>query len=169
MEDLLKTTLGKSKKELIQIESNHYLHQSIVEDFLNLQLAAKGAGFKLEIASSFRSFERQLKIWNTKAKGERDLLSPLGEKLDSTKLSPMEVLFAILRWSAIPGFSRHHWGTDLDIYDQNGLPKSVMNIFHRCMCGSIKISTVLVFSALTMLTMEESYQSVGISLIKKQL
>ena len=22
-----------------------------------------------------------------------------------------------MRWSAIPGSSRHHWGTDLDVYD----------------------------------------------------
>ncbi len=28
-----------------------------------------------------------------------------------------ELLFAILRWSAIPGCSRHHWGTDIDVYD----------------------------------------------------
>ena len=24
---------------------------------------------------------------------------------------------AILRWSALPGASRHHWGSDLDVYD----------------------------------------------------
>ena len=27
----------------------------------------------------------------------------------------------ILRWSAIPGGSRHHWGCDLDIYDQKAI------------------------------------------------
>ncbi len=25
---------------------------------------------------------------------------------------------AILRWSALPGASRHHWGTDIDVYDR---------------------------------------------------
>jgi hypothetical protein len=29
----------------------------------------------------------------------------------------VERLHAILRFSAIPGTSRHHWGTDLDVYD----------------------------------------------------
>ena len=29
---------------------------------------------------------------------------------------------AILRYSAIPGTSRHHWGTDLDVYDAAALP-----------------------------------------------
>ena len=32
-------------------------------------------------------------------------------------LSPLEQLQAILRFSALPGTSRHHWGTDLDVYD----------------------------------------------------
>jgi LAS superfamily LD-carboxypeptidase LdcB len=27
-------------------------------------------------------------------------------------------MFAILRWSALPGASRHHWGTDIDVYDE---------------------------------------------------
>ena len=25
---------------------------------------------------------------------------------------------AILVWSALPGASRHHWGTDLDVFDR---------------------------------------------------
>lgn len=29
---------------------------------------------------------------------------------------------AILRWSALPGASRHHWDTDLDIFDPDLLP-----------------------------------------------
>jgi hypothetical protein len=34
-----------------------------------------------------------------------------------SSLSAQDKLHAILRFSAIPGTSRHHWGTDLDIYD----------------------------------------------------
>ncbi len=45
-----------------------------------------------------------------------------GLVLDFTQLSSEEVLWAILRWSALPGTSRHHWGTDLDVYDANALP-----------------------------------------------
>ncbi len=29
---------------------------------------------------------------------------------------------AILRWSALPGGSRHHWGCDFDVYARNLLP-----------------------------------------------
>ena len=32
-------------------------------------------------------------------------------------LAPPDQLHAILRYSAIPGTSRHHWGTDLEVYD----------------------------------------------------
>ncbi|MGB2173241.1 MAG: M15 family metallopeptidase, partial [Porticoccaceae bacterium] len=31
---------------------------------------------------------------------------------------------AILRWSALPGASRHHWGTDFDIYDASAMPEN---------------------------------------------
>ena len=30
---------------------------------------------------------------------------------------PKEIFEAILRWSALPGASRHHWGTDFDVID----------------------------------------------------
>jgi LAS superfamily LD-carboxypeptidase LdcB len=33
------------------------------------------------------------------------------------RLAPAEQLHAILRYSAMPGGSRHHWGSDLDVYD----------------------------------------------------
>ena len=40
-----------------------------------------------------------------------------GRELDVTALTDDEKLAAILHWSALPGSSRHHWGTDLDVYD----------------------------------------------------
>ena len=38
-------------------------------------------------------------------------------------LSAEQQLHAILRFSAIPGTSRHHWGTDLDVFDAAALPQ----------------------------------------------
>jgi len=32
-------------------------------------------------------------------------------------LSERDQVLAILRWSALPGASRHHWGSDMDIWD----------------------------------------------------
>ena len=79
------------------------------------------AGFNLQVASSWRSFERQLAIWNGKWRGA-PLLDADNQPLDALQLGDMERLHAIPRWSALPGTSRHHWGTDLDIYDPDCLP-----------------------------------------------
>src|SRR5690625_7912309 len=81
--------------------------------------AAEQAGFRFELASAFRSFERQLEIWNAKVSGERPVLNDSGEPLDITRLSERELGWAILRWSALPGTARHHWGTELDVYDSS--------------------------------------------------
>lgn len=90
--------------------------------FNDMQVAAAYEGFNLQAASSWRSFERQLAIWNGKWRGERPLLDADNQPLDALQLDDMERLHAILRWSALPGTSRHHWGTDLDIYDPDCLP-----------------------------------------------
>jgi LAS superfamily LD-carboxypeptidase LdcB len=87
------------------------------EDFLRLQKKALQAGFDLQITSAFRDYERQLKIWNTKARGERALMDDFGSPLVYQVLTPTEIMFSILRWSALPGASRHHWGSDIDIFD----------------------------------------------------
>ncbi len=42
--------------------------------------------------------------------------------MDTASLSDEQKVRAILRWSALPGASRHHWGTDFDIYAGNLLP-----------------------------------------------
>jgi LAS superfamily LD-carboxypeptidase LdcB len=40
-----------------------------------------------------------------------------GQPLDAGRLTPDERIEAILLWSALPGASRHHWGTDVDLID----------------------------------------------------
>lgn len=112
--------LGKTTEHLVPLEGTKFLiHKLAILDFLRLQKAANEAGFDLQIVSAFRDFDRQLKIWNAKAKGERVLLDSEGKALEFTKLSPTEIVFSILRWSAIPGCSRHHWGSDIDVFDAN--------------------------------------------------
>ena len=72
--------------------------------------------------SSFRDFDRQLQIWNAKFSGARALLDAAGRPLDATALSPAARIDAILLWSALPGASRHHWGTDVDLIDRAATP-----------------------------------------------
>lgn len=112
--------LGKTTEHLVPLEGTKcFLHQHALHDFLRLQAAAKDDGFDLQIASAFRDYDRQLKIWNAKARGERPLLDDQERPLEFGKLSPEEIVLAILRWSALPGCSRHHWGSDIDVFDGN--------------------------------------------------
>lgn len=55
--------------------------------------------------------------------GESLILDHNSKPLDSTKLTDDEKVKAILRWSALPGASRHHWGSDFDLYDRDALPE----------------------------------------------
>ena len=93
------------------------LHAQAVAPFLNLRRAARADGIDLKPLSSFRDFARQLAIWNGKFSGERPMYDALGVKLNAAALTPWERIDAILLWSALPGASRHHWGTDVDLVD----------------------------------------------------
>jgi LAS superfamily LD-carboxypeptidase LdcB len=109
---------GKTTEHLTTLDGTKYLiHKQMLSDFLRLQRDAHLDGFDLQIISAFRDYDRQLKIWNSKASGERQLLDDQERPLNFSKLSPTELMFAILRWSALPGCSRHHWGTDIDVYN----------------------------------------------------
>jgi len=97
-------------------------HRDVVEPFRKLQDDARREGFDLQILSGFRSFADQLSIWNRKASGRLAVLDSGAAPLDIRTLNERDLVFAILRWSALPGASRHHWGTDLDVYDAASTP-----------------------------------------------
>ena len=93
------------------------LHREIIGPVKRLKAAAYDHGFDLCLASGYRSYQKQLQIWNEKAQGIRSVLDINEVKLEVHMLSKLELMHAILRWTALPGASRHHWGTDFDIYD----------------------------------------------------
>jgi LAS superfamily LD-carboxypeptidase LdcB len=94
------------------------LHAHVVAPFLSLRRAALADGFDPVPHSSFRDFSRQLTIWNGKFSGARPMVDASGVPLDVSALTPLERIEAILLWSALPGASRHHWGTDVDLVDR---------------------------------------------------
>lgn len=98
------------------------LHRDVVEPFARLRGAAAREGMDLLPVSSFRDFERQLAIWNAKCRGERDLFDRDGLLVDAATLSEDALVSVILIWSALPGSSRHHWGTEIDVIDAAALP-----------------------------------------------
>jgi LAS superfamily LD-carboxypeptidase LdcB len=99
------------------------LHNDVVAPFLAMRAAAAADGIDLVAFSSFRDFDRQLAIWNGKFRGERPMQDRAGNPLDALRLTPAERVAAILWWSALPGASRHHWGTDFDVLDARALPQ----------------------------------------------
>lgn len=114
---------GRATSHVVAIEQlNCSLHVETVTSFLAMHDAAARDGIDLQSRSTFRDFDTQLLIWNRKWRGERALLGRDGVPLDAATLSPGERLDAILTWSAIPGGSRHHWGTEFDLVDNAAVP-----------------------------------------------
>ena len=113
--------VGRDSRHIDSTSFEQAVHCSLVEPLRELKRQAAVAGFDLAIASGYRSYERQLTIWNEKALGLRPLMDSDGNQIAHSSLNRYELMCAILRWSALPGASRHHWGTDVDIYDANAM------------------------------------------------
>ncbi len=116
------TLTGTSDDHIEWLAPNIGLHKHILPAFNQMQAAAQKVGLSIEIASGFRPFDRQLSIWNRKFTGELAVKNQANEVVDITKLNEKEKVEAILLYSALPGTSRHHWGTDFDIYAPDLLP-----------------------------------------------
>lgn len=82
------------------------LQEEVQEAFIKMKTAARKDGVLIQIVSEYRSFERQLGIWNKKY-----------DRFISEGLSPNETIHKIIQYSTLPGTSRHHWGTDVDVID----------------------------------------------------
>ncbi len=120
--DALELT-GRRRTHVVQLELPRLaLHREVVEPFLGLRAAAVAAGFDLVVSSGFRDFEAQCGIWNRKFRGERAVLDENGAEIDAAGLDDEQRVDHILRWSALPGASRHHWGSEVDLIDAAAIP-----------------------------------------------
>ncbi len=93
-----------------------YLRKDVYEAFVSMYEAAKQDGIKLLIISATRNFERQKQIWEAKWTGAQ---LAGGENIAKTISDPEKRALKILEYSSMPGSSRHHWGTDLDLNNLN--------------------------------------------------
>lgn len=115
--------LGLEEEGLVKIPGTDFrIRESALGPFLRLSDAANEAGFEIRVESAYRTFERQLSIWNRKATGQLPLLDAKGEPFKKLPESEEERMRAILHWSALPGASRHHFGTELDVVDGKSVP-----------------------------------------------
>jgi LAS superfamily LD-carboxypeptidase LdcB len=114
---------GRARTHVVQHdELGAALHGAVVEPFLSMKADAARDGIDIAITSGFRDFDAQKRIWNLKWRGERPLYDAEGNERDHSELAPLDLLDAILCWSALPGASRHHWGSELDVIDRAAMP-----------------------------------------------
>ncbi|MCW5623560.1 MAG: M15 family metallopeptidase [Burkholderiales bacterium] len=114
---------GRSRDHIVRLEAPTVeLHREAAAAWQAMRAAAADDGIDLRVSSGFRDFASQASIWNRKWRGERPLLDANGAPVDRTALRDDAVIDHILRWSALPGASRHHWGTELDLYDAAAMP-----------------------------------------------
>lgn len=93
-----------------------FMQREAYNAFLEMHDAAMEDGVELIIVSAFRDFDHQKRIWNNKWSGQQ----VLSGNIYATDISnPVERAREILRFSAMPGTSRHHWGTDIDLNSLN--------------------------------------------------
>lgn len=78
-----------------------YVQKEVLESFKRMRKDAKRDGVDLFIVSATRTFYRQAEIWES--------------KWDTTKGVRTTRAASILKYSSMPGTSRHHWGTDIDL------------------------------------------------------
>jgi LAS superfamily LD-carboxypeptidase LdcB len=81
--------------------NNHYLRKEVVEALVAMCEHAARDGIQLSVVSAYRSYFRQKTIWNN--------------KYNRYSGEPTERVERILKYSSMPGTSRHHWGTDFDL------------------------------------------------------
>jgi LAS superfamily LD-carboxypeptidase LdcB len=115
---------GRVRSHVLDLpQSGGILHPDAATAFLGLRAAATQIDIDLVPVSTFRTFQQQLMIWNDKFHGRRPMLDQDGRALDAAVMTEEQRVRAILLWSALPGASRHHWGTEIDVIDRAALPK----------------------------------------------
>lgn len=100
MEELM----GKADIDLYGEDIN--LRKEAHDAFVEMRKAALADDIDIKIVSSYRSFDRQAAIF------ERKYL-----KYTDDGMEPLDAVEKIIEYSTIPGTSRHHWGTDVDLID----------------------------------------------------
>jgi len=77
-----------------------YIHKDVLEPYIAMYEAAALNNINLGLISAYRSFDTQAWLWNSRYYNS-------GNPEASAK--------AVLKYIAMPGTSRHHWGTDIDV------------------------------------------------------
>ncbi|MFP2996361.1 M15 family metallopeptidase [Spongiivirga sp. MCCC 1A20706] len=96
--------IGKGNPELFG--DGFLLRKEAFDAYTKMCKAALKDGIKIKAVSSYRNYDHQNRIWTRKY-----------ERFTKEGHSPIQAIRKIVEYSTIPGTSRHHWGTDIDIID----------------------------------------------------
>ena len=90
-----------------------HMHKEAYEAFIKMYEHALADGVNLQIRSAARNFDYQKGIWERKWTGE----TILSDGTHAARQIPdaEQRALKILQYSSMPGTSRHHWGTDIDL------------------------------------------------------
>lgn len=105
--------LGKENPDLTGDTYASKMNKEAKVAFEKMKTAALKDGINIEVVSAYRSFQKQKNIFENKYK-----------RYINKGLTPIQSVEKIIEYSTIPGTSRHHWGTDIDIIDAN-YPKPI--------------------------------------------
>jgi len=96
--------IGKGSPKLVGLKFTVLPEVNIALE--EMTKAARNDGIEIKVVSAYRSYDRQKDIWNSKFM-----------KFEKQGLKNLAIIDEIIKYSTIPGTSRHHWGTDIDIID----------------------------------------------------
>ena len=94
-----------------------YMRADAYEAFERMYAEATKEGIKFQIRSAARNFTYQKGIWERKWTGTTKLSD--GTDVSKDIVEPIKKALKILEYSSMPGTSRHHWGTDIDLNSFN--------------------------------------------------
>ncbi len=97
-------------------KAGRLLRRDAYKSFTAMREEATKDGVVLKIISATRNFESQKSIWENKWNGNTILEGGVNA---TTIKDPSERALKILLYSSMPGTSRHHWGTDIDLNSLN--------------------------------------------------
>jgi len=86
-------------------DSKQWALDEVMKAFRALQREGETFGWRSVIVSGYRSFSGQRHLWNKKFK----------RVWDDAELDGTHCVRSVFEYTTLPGFSRHHWGTELDL------------------------------------------------------
>jgi len=114
---------GRARTHVQQLSQPRLAAQpQVAAAFLAMREAAQHDGIDMLPCASFRPLPSQVKIWNRKFSGQATLKDMHDQPRDFAALTPEQVVWAILGWNGLPGATRRHWGTDIDVFDRAAEP-----------------------------------------------